>query len=576
MPTFPDLDAMYRALRSASRQPTAKDRVASTSEAGAAAVAGLSLGDASPYHFQWNLITNTLANLDEQQKASVPDHVRQTILGDFATVLTSSMATSLLKPIGALLGQALTSNSNVFDLGSVQKQVNSAVSTHVKSEAESFEALSVAVSALHAFVQINWTGPELPDALEPLLLLRASSSDCFPPRPLDAEAEDKANGEAKRLIHGASLEALAFKGEPAYHLCQVPFFLVFSKLVIEALWTAQSPGDGKMAIETLPWWRLRALTVHSHVLDEPVAFGKKVFDPVNKLRDVLTARAAATSKDTKSAWASLSARLILERGVALQRLGSDREASETFVDAAKENGLRYRMSGALGKRTKFQKEDKTQLVLLAKSVVVDGGKEDEEAEKDASPDKEKEVEGVAQKEEQIETVLQQRQTQRIKSPACHPPLRSTTTPCSSRPNSPLPLPTPRQATRTTSTPTCSFSTPTPNPRSPFSTSASCSPVPQHPQHPSRTRPHRQPDADLHLTRRLAPSQLDGAHHVSPPPSPPRIDTYAHRRAIRPPTAGADRSDADQRLVDSGTVEVLPRARSAAQVGDAGGAGEAVC
>ncbi|EST08763.1 Tetratricopeptide TPR2 [Kalmanozyma brasiliensis GHG001] len=384
VPTFPDLDAMYRALRVASGRSAAKDAAASSDSTVALGTAAADIGNASPDHFQWNLITNTLANLEEEKRAVVPDHVRKTIVGDFAAVLTSSTATTLLKPIGTHLGKALSGNS-MLDLVSVQKEVNGVVSTQITTEAQTFEALSVAVSAMHAFVQINWTGPELPDVLEPLSMLRASSPEAYPPRPIDTDAEDKANSEAKRLIHGASLEALAFKGEPAYHLCQVPFFLVFSKLVIEALWTAQSQqtpeaASGRVNIETLPWWRLRAYTVHSHVLDEPVAFGKRVFDPVNKLRDVLVARASAPSHNDKSDWASLASRLILERGVALQRLGSDREASETFVDAAKENSLRYRMSGALGKRTKFQKEDKTQLVLLAKSVVVDGGKEDEEAE----------------------------------------------------------------------------------------------------------------------------------------------------------------------------------------------------
>ena len=406
VPTFPDLDALYRALRAVARQPTgsaAKTAVPTT----AAAAAAANFGDASPDHFEWNLITNTLANLDDEHKALVPDFVSKTIHGDFAAVLTSSLAAQLFKPIGAQLGQTLTSGTGAFDLRALQKQVNQAVQSAVTPESQTYQALCVAISALHAFVQINWTGPELPDALDPLSLLRASAPDTFPPRPVDADAEQSAHGDASKMVHAASLEALAFKGEPAYHLCQVPFFLVFSKLVIEALWAAE-----RDAVETLAWWRLRAFTVHSHVLDEPVAFGKKVFDPVNALRDVLVARAAAAETGTgkeKSSWASLSARLILERGIALQRLGSDREASETFVDAAKQNGLRFRMSGALGKRTKFQKEDKTQLVLLAKSVVADGGKEDEEAEnasstdKDANDDgKEKSVEeGMAEAEAEV-------------------------------------------------------------------------------------------------------------------------------------------------------------------------------
>lgn len=411
VPTFPDLDSMYRALRGASRlSTTAKPAVVVGAQV---PVAGLELGHASPHHFQWNLITNTLANLDQQQRAGVPDFVHKTIVGDFATVLTSDLASRLLKPIGTQLAQNLSSNgSTAFDLLAIQKHINAVVATQATSELQRYEILCIAVCALHAFVQINWTGPELPESLDPVSLLRASSPDAFAPRPLDTDAEEKANLATNKLIHSASLEALAFKGEPAYHLCQVPFFLVLSKLVIDALWSAQAPNqpDGntaKVHVETLAWWRLRVFTVHSHVLDQAVAFGNKVFEPVNKLCDVLAARAAATGKPAnaadakKSEWASLSSRLILERGIALQRLGSDREASETFVNAAKENGLRYRMSGALGKRTKFQKEDKTQLVLLAKSVVADGGKEDEE---DEISEKQPEQAGAhVEKQEELQT-----------------------------------------------------------------------------------------------------------------------------------------------------------------------------
>ncbi|UTT90579.1 hypothetical protein NDA17_004351 [Ustilago hordei] len=401
VPTFPDLDAMYRALRAASRQPAA---LAVRKEAAIRAGLAMEVGDASPDHFQWNLITNTLANLDDEQKSKVPDFVGKTIEGNFAAQLASDLAGRLFKPIGVQLGQVVGSdNSKNLDLTALQKQVTATVQVEVSSVEKAYEALCVAISALHAFVQINWTGPELPGSLDPLSLLRNAAPDAFPPRPIDAEAEEKAKAKTKRLIHSSSLEALAFKGEPAYHLCQVPFFLVFSKLLIEALVSVQEVAEG---IETLPWWRLRAFTVHSHVLDEPVAFGKKVFDPVNKLRDVLVARTAATKPkegEKKSVWASLASRLILERGIALQRLGSDREASETFVDAAKENGLRYRMSGALGKRTKFQKEDKTQLVLLATSVVADGGKEDEAEEKERKEKGGEEKVKEKQKEAELET-----------------------------------------------------------------------------------------------------------------------------------------------------------------------------
>ncbi|PWY98156.1 TPR-like protein [Testicularia cyperi] len=413
VPTFPDLDALFRALKAASGYNNGSGAAEQVAASGSkAATSAASVPVSPPTHFEWNLITNTFANprRTDEQRASFPAYVRQTIEGDFAELLNTPTALALLKPIASMLGTALGSGASTLDLitASVQTSVTNAVTDNLANEEE---MLCIAVAALHAFVQINWTGPELPDSLDTYTLLRKASPDAFPPRSLEDE-EAKEQQQAKKansLVHTAALDALAFKGEPAYHLCQVPFYLVFARLVFEAMWTIQqqqqqqqetASSKPKINLETLAWWRLRVYTVHSHVLDEPVAFGKKVFEPVSKLRDVLQSRASAPltvaaadsgsdsgKKDAKTGrneWASLAARLILERGIALQRLGSDREASETFVEAAKQNGLRYRMSGALGKRTKFQTEDKTQLVLLAKSVVADGGKEDEQADESAN------------------------------------------------------------------------------------------------------------------------------------------------------------------------------------------------
>ncbi|EPQ31269.1 uncharacterized protein PFL1_01454 [Pseudozyma flocculosa PF-1] len=399
VPTFPDLDSFYRALKSAAR----------AGAAGAATLGGLKADGGAgparlPTHFEWNLIHGSTLPLVEGADP-LPDFARKAIVGDFADILTSPAALKLLQPYGVEVGKAAVaasasndaSGSDTLDLRRIS--VADAVAAQLAGSASQGELLCIAVAALHAFVQINWTGPDLPSDLTPYALLRTSASDSFPPRKVEEEEMEKDARRIGRIVHRASLDALVFKGEPAYHLCQSPFFLVFAKAVLEALW--QNRGTGVAALETLPWWRLRASTVHSHVLDEPASFGKSVFDPISRLVEMLEANrqaydlaapsASASASmpistttpaqqldPTKNPWASLSARLVLERGVALQRLGNDREASEKFVEAARINGLRYRLGGALGKRTKYQKEAKTQLVLLAKSAVVDGGEDDED------------------------------------------------------------------------------------------------------------------------------------------------------------------------------------------------------
>jgi tetratricopeptide (TPR) repeat protein len=63
----------------------------------------------------------------------------------------------------------------------------------------------------------------------------------------------------------------------------------------------------------------------------------------------------------------IQGRILLEQGVLHHTLQNDKQAAEHFVLAAKANGLQYELTGAPGKRTKFQQFDITQLVLLAQS-----------------------------------------------------------------------------------------------------------------------------------------------------------------------------------------------------------------
>ena len=63
----------------------------------------------------------------------------------------------------------------------------------------------------------------------------------------------------------------------------------------------------------------------------------------------------------------IQGRILLEQGLLHHTLQNDKPAAEHFVQAAKANGLQYELTGAPGKRTKFQQFDVTQLVLLAQS-----------------------------------------------------------------------------------------------------------------------------------------------------------------------------------------------------------------
>ncbi|KDQ29758.1 hypothetical protein PLEOSDRAFT_1096723 [Pleurotus ostreatus PC15] len=187
--------------------------------------------------------------------------------------------------------------------------------------------LLVAIALLHAFIQANWTGPDLD--VKPLEIIQG-----------------EAVGLTDEILHIKATSELAYGGEPAYHLTKHPFLLRLAQLLLE------SPYHH---CKSIPWWRLRATTVHQHVLDETVA------PPPSVLASIETQTESIASDP------ELTGRLHLEAGLLEHTLSQDRAASDYFLRAIKATGLQYELTGALGKRTKFQQNDLSQLVLLAES-----------------------------------------------------------------------------------------------------------------------------------------------------------------------------------------------------------------
>ncbi|KAH9854886.1 tetratricopeptide repeat domain 27 [Lenzites betulinus] len=190
--------------------------------------------------------------------------------------------------------------------------------------------LACAVACLHAFLQDNWTGPDLD--IRPLDVLALS------PALAQVVTED--------LVHQKAVAELAYGGEPAYHLAKAPLFLLLARLLLDTPF---------QHLQSVPWWRLRTWRIHQQVLDEPVAVPPEVFTSVAPLLETF-----AVEPD-------IAGRLLLEQGLLEHYVGHDKSAADYFVRAARATQLEYELTGALGKRTKFQQTELTQLVLLAES-----------------------------------------------------------------------------------------------------------------------------------------------------------------------------------------------------------------
>jgi len=210
------------------------------------------------------------------------------------------------------------------------------------TEEDELIRVTLAVACLHAFVQVNWTGPDLDIRPSEVISLSTTSTESLSPS-LDED-----------LLNRTAISELALAGEPAYHLTKAASFLRLAQVLL-------APSFKRCG--SAPWWRLRIAFVHQQILDDPVPVSNTLLESVENSRPLF------------SGDPDLAGQLILEQGLLQHQVSNGKSAAELFVRAAKATGLVYELTGALGKRTKFQQFELSQLVLLAEShlVIKDGG-----------------------------------------------------------------------------------------------------------------------------------------------------------------------------------------------------------
>ena len=262
---------------------------------------------------------------------------KDVIEGSFRSVLTSDHAQRILG-VKTTLDNLDGPIPSWFDFGSI-----------AEGDRGGLLPLIVGIACLHSYVQPNYTGPDLD--VKPLEVLKFSPN-------FDVTEE---------MLHQRATTELAYGGEPAYHLAQVSIFLA----VAEALWSVANTA------KTVVWWRLRTWLLREQILDEPVGLPQDLWEAcvifVSLLlcllifRRIIADAGALKDPEFPPDLREVQGRILLEQGLLHHTLQNDKPAAEHFVRAAKANGLQYELTGALGKRTKFQQFDVTQLVLLAQS-----------------------------------------------------------------------------------------------------------------------------------------------------------------------------------------------------------------
>ncbi|RXK42014.1 hypothetical protein M231_00735 [Tremella mesenterica] len=283
-------------------------------------------------NLQWDLIRGYHASASSSQNSAgseVSDVVRnlfdQSLDADFKSVLTSPSAVDILNDPSLLEGLSTKSSGSTSYIitGNVNDDIDNGV--YQSRESNDIKILIIAIALLHSFIQINWTGPSL--SFTPLDFLTS----------LSISLQD---------LNSSALPFLTLNGEPAYHLVSEPILLVLSLRLLKRL-------QGVSTLESISWWILRAHMVHQSLLDEKVPLSSDKLKAVQNME-------LPDDQDLRSMRG-------LEIGLYFHSLGQDKSANTAFLKAAKESGLEFELTGALGKRTKYQVEAHSQLVLLAQS-----------------------------------------------------------------------------------------------------------------------------------------------------------------------------------------------------------------
>ncbi|KAI0246532.1 TPR-like protein [Lactifluus subvellereus] len=268
---------------------------------------------------------------------------KQVVDGEFKAFLRSPLARELL-----------TLRSDALD--DLSSPIKSWFDFSVPSAGGDYERelvhLLAAVACLHAFLQANWTGPDLD--VDPLSVLD------LPQQQQQQRQSSITTTTIAETLQQKAVAELACAGEPAYHLAGAAFLFRLALVLLDGLdydCHGHDCHDVHVHVRSVAWWRMRAWKVHEQLLGEPVPV------PIPRNADADAAALADAYADEPD----LVGRLWLERGLLEHHQANERAALECFVRAARATGLQYELTGALGRRTKFQQTDLTQLVLLAES-----------------------------------------------------------------------------------------------------------------------------------------------------------------------------------------------------------------
>ncbi|KAK7104529.1 hypothetical protein V1264_019229 [Littorina saxatilis] len=193
-----------------------------------------------------------------------------------------------------------------------------------------FEVLVTGAACLQLFIQNNWLGP--PTSTSPVAVLAHPFTD-------DKDVQEKA------------LSYLSEDGEPAYSLSRFAGFLHLARIIfLECRHLCTS-------LQTWDWWLARCLSVQQSLLEQKSpTLRATILDTLEQTSKKETLISDDKNRDVAVLFHTEAARMC-------QVYWEDKMSRDHVKQARKLAGINMELTGALGKRTRFQQEHKAQLMV---------------------------------------------------------------------------------------------------------------------------------------------------------------------------------------------------------------------